>query len=110
MLEQTPENIPQNTETESPLPTLPDGQVDLNKLAEEYRTGAREHKNIPIGDLLDTPGGFHNSHMVNPELHPPLEGEVRPDLGAVQAAFRASEGRTAEEMIKASSQDDTSEK
>lgn len=74
--------------------------VDLNKIAEESRLGLRRSV-MTVGEALAAPGGHHNAHMVNPELHPVEPGQ-EVDVRALQDAFRAAraanedDGQTAE--------------
>jgi hypothetical protein len=74
-----------------PDPLNNDGSVDLNKLAQETRDGKRKAI-MTIGEALSRSGGYHNAHMVNPELHPDSmespDGMGRIDMSAIQAALK----------------------
>jgi hypothetical protein len=71
-----------------PFPRLENGDVDLNEFARQSREGERRPV-MTFEEALNRPGGHHNIHMVNPELHPPEPGE-EVDLSAIQDAFKAA--------------------
>lgn len=75
-----------------PTPLLENGQPDLNEIARQSKSGERREVTT-VAEAMNAEDGYHNTHMQNPELHPPREGEINFSIDAIKAALAKSDNK-----------------
>lgn len=61
-----------NCENTPDTPLLPDGQIDLNAIRDQWASGEREKPTKSLSEVFQEVG-HHGMHIYNPDAHPDEE-------------------------------------